>query len=434
MFKKSLVFLILMLSLLAATAGAAFAEGRKAGLFIGINEYDGKEISKLRSCVNDAISMKAKLANRYGFQSPNLTLLTDAAATRKNILENLASYEKQLAKGDLFVFYYSGHGSLYPDALTPDRDETRMVTPPPRTQLATGYYDSTLVPVDGHLHTSGKNWGNKILDDELNAIFSRFTAKGVQVIFISDSCHSGTLAKSLQPETNEVKFVSPQALGFDTTNWNQLVKQGGRRAGENFNNLLLVIASSQDSQFSAAWNPETGTRMSLFTYAFLKELESFESSGRIFTYQTINDDVNRRVHRLSRGSQTPRLDDRFFEPSLLNKPIFSLSVTVVTVAGNNKMRIVVQVTDENGVPVSDAAFGVFPLGAPISKDQIREKDILITGSTDREGLFDSASQTLELGRYQVKVVKAGYRAFAREMEVVPAKDNTVVFVFTLVAE
>lgn len=427
MFKRTLITIIVSLTLLAL-ASTSFAQGRKMGVFVGISQYqDG--IGDLDACVNDAIKMREKLSNNYGFSRTDTTLLTNGEATRQGILNQLQSYEQKVSSGDIFVFYYSGHGSIYPDRLSAIQDETEMFAPP---DVVNGYYDSTLVPVDARRQTSGKPWGNKILDDELNEIFSRFTSKGVQVIFISDSCHAGTLAKNLVKK-NTTKFVSPALLGFNTKEWNQVAKIKGRKITPPFNKLFLVVGSSQDNQFSDGANPETGTQMSLFTYIFLKTLESYEKANQSFTYQTIVSTVNPLVDKVSGGEQTPRLDDRFFDASLLDRPIFSL-LNGSSVAGNRNLRIVIKVTDDNGNPISEANFGVLPVGVKADRTQLSKSDVLILGKTNAKGLYDSSSTTLPAGNYQIKVVKQGYKAFIKEMNVTESKNGVSVFVFKLVRE
>jgi hypothetical protein len=147
--------------------------------------------------------MRAALMQKFGFLESNTTMLTDAAATRENILSSLMKYQALAQKGDLFVFDYSGHGTLFPDVRSEDQDETGFVylevynpdTKQNEVWYPRDHYDSAIVPVDARSRTSGKPWKNLILDDELAAIFAGFTAKGAQVVFISDSCHSGTIGK-----------------------------------------------------------------------------------------------------------------------------------------------------------------------------------------------------------------------------------------------
>jgi hypothetical protein len=434
MFKRTLATLVVTLFVLTVAA-TAFAESRKMGLFVGINSYPGKDA--LRSCVRDATNMQNNLVNDFGFARTNTTLLTDEKATRQGILNQLSNFENQASRGDLFVMYYSGHGSLFPDALSADRDETEEIAPP---EIPSGFYDSTIVPIDARLTTSGKPWGNFILDDEINEIFARFTAKGVQVIFISDSCNSGTLARSLNIDGNSKnKFISPIAIRKNTEDWKSVVTGKGRKSDENFDKLFLVVASSLDTQYSI---DQGAGRMSLFTEKFLETLDDFKRRNVAFTYNSIESEVKPLVEVQSDGRQTPRLDARFFDSRLLNRTIFSLidgssGNTGTIAAGNGKqLRIVVKVTDENGNPLPKAAFGVFRSNSVLLAGQVKKDDAYMLGRTDERGLFDSnwKSQTFAVGKYKIKVVKDGYKAYIRDMDVVEVKNGVASFVFRLVSE
>jgi hypothetical protein len=427
MSKDKAVLLALLVLLLTAPV---FSQRRKMGLLVGINEYDGTAISKLKSCVNDAINMRSRLTGRYGFKTASVGVLTDAQATRGNIIDGLDRYEKQMKSGDIFVFFYSGHGSVFPDALSPVSDETDQTGIP--GSYPTGYYDSALVPVDAKSTASGRAWKNLILDDELNQIFSKFTAKGVQVIFISDSCHAGTLAKDINSHRDNLKFVAPKALGFDLASWSSSIALKGKKTSERFSDIFLVIGSSQDDQFSQGSN--SIMEMSLFTKIFIAELDSFSSLGKTFTYRDVNERVKQKVKEASGGTQTPHLDDRFFDSNLLDRPIFSLIDDDVPVAGADSQTVVIKVTDRTGNPIAGAALGVFPLGANITMGNVRKEDLLVSGVTDGRGLFSSGGQILPIGFYQVKVVKRGYQAFNRKMEFPRSRNNTVFLVFQLERE
>lgn len=132
------------------------------GLFVGIN-YPGTS-AQLTGCVNDARTWEAYL----GPMTEQQTTLLDADATRKNILKLLGEYIGLLKSGDTLYFTFSGHGSWQPDANGDEPDDR----------------DEVLCPVD---YTRGM-----IVDDELDVLFSQ-RRRGSRIIFVSDSCHSGTV-------------------------------------------------------------------------------------------------------------------------------------------------------------------------------------------------------------------------------------------------
>ena len=326
--QRSFVLVAALCALFALT-GSASAAGKKYGLFVGINKYSGG-ISSLSGCVNDATLMRATLQSKFGFLPANSTLLTDEAATRDAIISNLKKYQAMAAKGDIFVFHYSGHGTLFPDARSEDQDETNMTyleVMNDEGKMEVWYprakYDSAIVPVDGRSTTSGKPWRNLILDDELAAIFAGFTQKGAQVVFISDSCHSGTIGRAKRAtgiRTQSLATVFGARRYEDLEISEPAVK---RTAGYPVpvNPLYIVLTGSKDDEFSldAGGLPQP---MGLFTYNLLKQINSpggtklnYDATMKIVSPKVAADSLK------SDNNQNPQLDARYGNPK---SPIFSL--------------------------------------------------------------------------------------------------------------
>lgn len=329
--RKLFVSVLLVIAVCLVSAGTASAKGKKYGLFVGINKYQGG-INQLYGCVNDAVKMRAALTTKFGFKEANTTLLTDAAATRDAILAQLKAYQALAGKGDIFVFHYSGHGTLFPDAKSEDRDETnytymemmndegKMEVLYPRDK-----YDSAIVPVDARQRTSGKPWRNIILDDELAAIFAAFTKKGAQVVFISDSCHSGTIARTKTPKGIR---TSPLAAVFGVRSFSELQIEEpavSRTTAEPapVKGLYIALTGSKDDEFSldASNLPEP---MGLFTSTLLNSINAKGSS--LLTYEKTMAIVSPAVSRESlkepnNNNQNPQLDARYGNPKSV---LFSL--------------------------------------------------------------------------------------------------------------
>jgi hypothetical protein len=145
----------------------------RRALCVGINDYPGSS-SDLAGCVNDANDWAAELGRR-GY---SVTRLLDAQATKDAILKHLTDLVCKAGHGDRVVFTFSGHGTWVPDE---NKDE-----PDGR--------DEALCP---HDYMAGV-----ITDDELHALLTD-RERAVRVVFVSDSCHSGTVAR----------FASPTSLG-----------------------------------------------------------------------------------------------------------------------------------------------------------------------------------------------------------------------------
>jgi len=137
-------------------------------LHLGLNAVDPDAYSgwdgSLAACEFDARDM-ARLAGSQGMKS---TVLLTKGATRANALAGIRAASKQLGSGDLFFLSYSGHGGQVDDVSGEEDDKL----------------DETWCLYDGEL-----------IDDELYLELSRF-AKGVRVLVLSDSCHSGTVTRA----------------------------------------------------------------------------------------------------------------------------------------------------------------------------------------------------------------------------------------------
>jgi hypothetical protein len=157
---------------MATKSSTAAASRRKAlSLHIGLNgvsaaAYEGWD-GPLAACEFDANDMAA-LAKTRGMKS---TVLLTKKATRAAVLSGMRSAAKALKAGDLFFLSYSGHGGQVPDTNHDEPDKK----------------DETWCLYDGQL-----------IDDELYLELSRFAA-GVRVLVLSDSCHSGSVTRELNP-------------------------------------------------------------------------------------------------------------------------------------------------------------------------------------------------------------------------------------------
>lgn len=156
----------------------------RTALCIGINNYPGTD-SDLAGCVNDANDWGTALSER-GF---TVTTMLDAAATRSGMIRAMTEHVTAATSGDVVVISYSGHGTWQPDD---DGDEP-------------DHRDEALCPHD--FATAGG-----LLDDDLFEIFGQ-RGKGARVVFLSDSCHSGSVARMARPvggqEHGRVRFLEP---------------------------------------------------------------------------------------------------------------------------------------------------------------------------------------------------------------------------------
>ena len=163
----------LLLDRFSQTTIAANAP-RKIALLIGINDYshgNTDNVSSLKGCINDVALIQNLLIYRYGFESKNIITLTNAQATRNDILNTIETYLLTANPNDIVVFSFSGHGAPLND---PYEKGTLSKT--------TG-----IIPYDHIMQPDGIT--NFITGTTLFLLRSAF--KTNQVTFILDCCYSG---------------------------------------------------------------------------------------------------------------------------------------------------------------------------------------------------------------------------------------------------
>lgn len=138
-------------------------------LHIGLNTVSPaayRNPTPLSGCVNDANDMR-QIALSRGFQTHGLT---DEGATAAAVIDLLSMSARRMRAGDLMFVTYSGHGGSVLDESGDEadgKDETWCL------------YDRML------------------FDDELATIWAQF-ARGVRIVVLSDSCHSGTVLRQIR--------------------------------------------------------------------------------------------------------------------------------------------------------------------------------------------------------------------------------------------
>ncbi|MCY4753154.1 polysaccharide deacetylase family protein [Pelomonas aquatica] len=136
-------------------------------LVIGINQYTAWP--RLSHAVRDAQAMRDTLVTRFGFAADHVTLLTDADATRANILKALNDRfgdPKRVKRDDRVFVFFAGHGS------------TR--------KLPSGREVGYIVPVDAGLNNLQ---ADAIAMPQLQEVAEAITAK--HALFVIDACYSG---------------------------------------------------------------------------------------------------------------------------------------------------------------------------------------------------------------------------------------------------
>lgn len=236
-------------------------------LSIGINSVDPSHYGgekRLKSCENDA-KFISSILEKKGFVVKEL-LTKDA--TRNSVISEITRASKELTKGDIFLCYVSSHGGQIP---VEDDEELDG-------------YDETWCLYDAQL-----------IDDEVYSILSEFS-EGVRILVISDSCHSGTVTKNVDPNidsdvtnigkdgtqykflpTNEVDEIYERNRDFYSKTLENIKF---RKAIYDVKASAILLAACQDNQFARA-----GRVLSLFTNTLKKVWDDGNFNGNYDTFR-----------------------------------------------------------------------------------------------------------------------------------------------------
>lgn len=241
------------------------------GLCIGLNSvskvhYQGWD-GKLNACENDANDM-GKILKSNGF-SEVITLLSKQA-TRLNFFNAFNKLTSKLKEGDTFIITYSGHGGQVPDKNKDEEDKL----------------DETWCLYD-----------KQLIDDELFFLLSKVKA-GVNIVVFSDSCHSGTMIKSMHmPKDVKVKsvpFSVEREVYLANKSYYDKVTTLTQKQPTITANCIL-ISGCQDNQYSL-----DGQHNGLFTGTLLRVYNNGKFTG---SYK----ELHKQIVRSMPPTQTPNL-------------------------------------------------------------------------------------------------------------------------------
>ena len=199
--------------------------------------------------------MKA-IATAQGF-TPQMLLTSQA--TSAAVIGAIQQATATLKSGDLFFLSYSGHGGQVPDTNHDEADRQ----------------DETWVLYD-----------RELVDDELYVLWGKFAA-GVRIVMLSDSCHSGTVARAM-PIFNRANAgvtvavrnrLMPPDVALRTYRLNKALYDGIQKkypAGEKarVRSTVVLISGCQDNQLSL-----DGARNGLFTEKLRKVWRNGKFTG-----------------------------------------------------------------------------------------------------------------------------------------------------------
>jgi WD40 repeat protein len=226
-------------------------------LAVGVSEYQKPDL-RLNLAAKDALDFAGSWADQKGklYSSVDVRMLTDAQATKANILNGMRWIREQVGVNDVAIFFFAGHGLDDNDGIF----HFFPVDADPQDLKSTGVPQSDIV-----------------------AAVSSIAGK---VLLFMDACHSGNLLGSIKRRGGR----------FDI---NAVINELASAE-----NGAVVFSSSTGRQYSLE-NPEWGN--GAFTKGVVEGIggkADFRGTGRI-TVAMLDLYVSERVKELTQGQQTP---------------------------------------------------------------------------------------------------------------------------------
>ena len=248
---------------------------------LGLNTVDpdhyGGWDGKLVACENDARDMQ-RIAEAAGIEKTQVLLTKDATADA--VRGAISGAAKELGEDDFLFLTYSGHGGQVADTNSDEKEDAK---------------DETWVLYD-----------RQLVDDELYELWSEFQP-GPRIFVLSDSCHSGTVARQLlyqealtpavvernliddpQPRTKALPLDVEERVYREHQKLYDEVQAGNRsRDDVEVPASLQLISGCQDNQLSL-----DGNKNGMFTQRLLETWDEGRFEG---TYRAFWKEISKRM-------------------------------------------------------------------------------------------------------------------------------------------
>jgi len=175
----SLICALLGLLLSMGVVSPAVA-GEWRALVIGIDAYSN--VSPLKGAVNDARDIAGTL-KAAGVE--DLTTLYDGAASRRAVLDAWQQLIARSAPDDVLVLSYAGHGAQEREWVSGSEEDGM---------------DEVFLLAEFDISAPGN--GERLRDDDVEAMLRAAGERSVLVL--ADSCHSGTMTRSIDPRISRL--------------------------------------------------------------------------------------------------------------------------------------------------------------------------------------------------------------------------------------
>lgn len=330
-----------------ASPPAPEAKGRIRALVIGVVNYKDGIASPMIGAFNDSVLIAETLI-REGAKAQDVTLLLDpptpellaargnprmrqtkvkpdAVGTRANILAAMKRIVDTTKPGDEVLLAFSGHGMQQNEAVAGSEPDG---------------LDEVFLPYDTGPANGSEKIQNAVTDDEIGAVIDAIRAKGGNVTYIADFCHSGDSNRDAAGKDNgaptSAKLGLKVSRKFATVSDGNFVRDlavetsKGKAGWGAYVGLLAVPSAQQAKQYQApryADPLEQAAHGLLTVYAMANW-----NNPRVYSYR----DLANRITAGIDGHKSPRPE---FDGDLDRPVMGGLMKTAVAAAGGGSWAV-----------------------------------------------------------------------------------------------
>jgi metacaspase-1 len=265
----------------------------KYALIIAVGDYPEETGWTKISSLNDVDLIKTSLL-KQGFPEKNITIITNAGATKTGIVSALQNLESRVKPGDIVAIHYSGHGQQIQDDNGDELDG----------------FDESIIPFDAHksfrkgVYEGEKHFRDDELNLYLNNIRERLGNKG-NLLVILDACHSGTGTRGNGKArgTQEV-FTAPGYTPKPGTGINTGFDEERTTNTEGKLAPMVLISGAGQKQLNFEYTDDAGNSYGSLSYAFSSIIPKVTVQT---TYRSLFDQIKNLMSVIA-PNQSPQIE------------------------------------------------------------------------------------------------------------------------------
>jgi hypothetical protein len=228
--------------------------GAVRALVVGIDDY--ANVRHLKGAVADARDISQALR---GAGVANMTVLLDRDASRQAIVGAMERLVKEARANDLVIVTFAGHGAQVPERVKgskPDgKDEVYVLRD----------YDPD----------ARRGAPELIIGPEIKHWLAALDAKGVDVLFLADTCHGGGLTRSADSRSAEESFRAIDVAAAAAAELNPISQPTDAFRDEStFKRVTFLAAVDRNSLAPEVDIPGNATKRGALSYALARILDS----------------------------------------------------------------------------------------------------------------------------------------------------------------